>query len=172
MSENKLTYKTEGRTLVMERMFDAPRELVFKAFSESDHLEQWWGPEGWETESRKFEFVPGGVWHYCMRCTDENQGDFYGMESWGKTIYSEINPPETIVYTDVFSDEEGNSADGMPATQVTMNFVEQEEVTKLIVHSQFESVEALQKVVDMGVVEGTDSQYRCLDDHLKQIQHV
>ncbi|MFB4168202.1 SRPBCC domain-containing protein [Virgibacillus sp. JSM 102003] len=172
MSENKLSHRTDGRTLVMERVFEAPRELVFKAFSESDHLVKWWGPEGWETETRKFEFKPGGLWHYCMRCTDKNQGDFYGQESWGKTVYEEISTPEKIVYTDVFSDEEGNSSTGMPETYVTMNFIDQGEKTKLIVRSQFESVEALQKVVDMGVVEGTGSQYRCLDDYLKQIQYA
>ncbi|SEQ48867.1 Uncharacterized conserved protein YndB, AHSA1/START domain [Virgibacillus subterraneus] len=172
MSENKLSYRTEGRTLVMERVFEAPRDLVFKAFSESDHLENWWGPEGWKTESRKFEFKPGGVWHYCMRCTDKNQGDFFGQESWNKSVYEEISAPEKIVYTDVFSDEEGNSTVGMPETRVTMNFIDQGEKTKLIARSQFDSVEALQKVVDMGVIEGIDSQYRCLDDYLKQIQYA
>ncbi|MGP4109247.1 SRPBCC family protein [Virgibacillus sp. L01] len=172
MSENKLSHRTEGRTLVMERMFEAPRDLVFKAFSEPDHLGNWWGPKGWETESLKFEFKPGGAWHYCMRCTDKNQGEFYGQESWGKTVYEEISAPEKIVYTDVFSDEEGNSADSMPETHVTMNFIDQGEKTKLITRSQFESVEALQKIVDMGVVEGTGSHYRCLDDYLKQIQYA
>ncbi|WP_077325411.1 SRPBCC family protein [Virgibacillus siamensis] len=172
MSENKISYKTEGRTLVMERVCNAPKDLVFKAFSESEHLENWWGPEGWETETRKFEFVPDGEWHYCMRCTDKKQGDFYGQESWGKTIYKEINVPKKIVYTDVFSDEMGNSANDLPVIQVTIDFIEQEGKTKLILQSQFESIEALQKVIDMGVVEGTDSQYKCLDDYLAQIQHV
>ncbi|MFC4559750.1 SRPBCC domain-containing protein [Virgibacillus kekensis] len=172
MSESKMKHRKEGRDLVMERVFDAPRDLVFKMFSEAEHLDKWWGPEGWETETRQFEFKPEGIWHYCMRCIDKDQGDFYGQESWGITFYKEINKPEKIVYIDVFSDEEGNRADGMPETYCTMDFVEEGGKTKLISRSQFESEEALKKIVDMGVVEGTDSHYRCLDDYLGQLQRV
>ncbi|OAH63138.1 hypothetical protein AWH49_07320 [Domibacillus aminovorans] len=104
MSENKITNSMttniEGQVLVMERIFNAPRGLVFKAFSEPERLASWWGPRGWQTENRKFEFKPNGVWHYCMRCIDENQGEFYGQESWGKAVYHEIIVPEKIVYTD------------------------------------------------------------------------
>lgn len=75
---NSLKVKAEGRTLVMERLFDAPRDRVFKAFSEAGQLESWWGPKGWQTEVRSFAFKPNGVWHYCMRCTDENQGSISG----------------------------------------------------------------------------------------------
>jgi uncharacterized protein YndB with AHSA1/START domain len=75
-----------------------------------------------------------------MRCTDENQGEFYGQESWGKAVYQEITVPEKIVLTDMFADEEGNSADGMPVTLVTFTFVEHEGKTKLIMRSRFASV--------------------------------
>lgn len=71
---NSLKVKAEGRTLVMERLFDAPRDRVFKAFSEAGQLESWWGPKGWQTEVRSFAFKPNGVWHYCMRCTDGISG--------------------------------------------------------------------------------------------------
>ena len=60
------------------------------------------------------DFRIGGVWHYCMKCKDENQGEFYGMESWGKAIYSKIRGQEKIVYTDYFSDSDGNIEETMP----------------------------------------------------------
>ncbi|WP_205174707.1 SRPBCC family protein [Bacillus pakistanensis] len=174
MSENKvsnnLKTKVDGRVLIIERIFDAPRDLVFKAYSEPEHLANWWGPSGWQTENRQFEFKPNGVWHYCMRCTDKNQGDFYGQESWGKAVYHEIVVPEKIVYTDSFADEEGNAVGDMPKMLITMEFEKHEGKTKLITRTQFASVETLQQIMEMGVVEGTASQYSCLDDYLKEIQ--
>lgn len=73
-----IVYYTEGNNLVMERKFKAPRAAVFKAYSDSALIEAWWGPEGWKTKNTSFEFKQNGVWHYCMTCTDENQGDFLG----------------------------------------------------------------------------------------------
>jgi uncharacterized protein YndB with AHSA1/START domain len=176
MSDNKvtdnITTSIEGRDLVMERIFDGQRDLVFKAFSNSEHLAGWWGPSGWQTENRAFNFKPDGVWHYCMRCTDENQGEFYGQESWGKAVYQEIIVPEKIVLTDMFADEEGNAADGMPVTLVTLTFVEHEGKTKLIMRSRFASVEGLQQVMEMGVVQGCASQFYRLDDLLEKLQRI
>jgi uncharacterized protein YndB with AHSA1/START domain len=173
MSDKKvvdnMTIYTEGKVLVMERVFNAPRELVFKAFSEPEHLASWWGPQGWQTEILQFEFKPDGVWHYCMKCTDKNQGDFYGQESCGKGIYHDINAPEKIVYADMFVDGEGNAIDAMPEIFVTINFIEHERKTKLIMRDEFDSIETLQKVKDMGVVQGVNSQFARLDDLLEAI---
>lgn len=141
---------------------------MFKAFSEGGQLESWWGPEGWKTENRKFAFQPNGVWHYGMRCTDENQGEYFGQVSWGKAVYQDILAPERIVYVDVFADEEGNAVPGMPETLVKIEFFEEENKTKLIMRSQFASKEALQQVMDMGVIQGVSSQFERLGDHLKQ----
>jgi uncharacterized protein YndB with AHSA1/START domain len=98
MSDNKMVSRVENdKVLVLEPTFDAPRELVFKMFKEPEHLKRWWGPRGWELPVCKVDFRPGGVWHYCMKCVDQNQGEFYGMESWGKQVYKEIAEPEKIV---------------------------------------------------------------------------
>ncbi|WP_145945323.1 SRPBCC domain-containing protein, partial [Paenibacillus sp. IHBB 10380] len=97
-------------------------------------------------------FRPGGVWHYCMKCVDQNQ-DEYGMESWNKTIYKEIVEPEKIVYTDYFSDEDGNINEAMPAPEVTMEFLDLGGETKLVSRSVFDSEESLQAVLDMGLLE-------------------
>jgi uncharacterized protein YndB with AHSA1/START domain len=90
----------EKNKLVITRVFDAPRELVFKAWSEAGRLAQWWGPKGCNIEVISLEFRPGGVFHYCMSMPD-------GGEMWGKFIYHEIVEPETIVFVSSFSDREG-----------------------------------------------------------------
>jgi uncharacterized protein YndB with AHSA1/START domain len=166
---NKLISKVEGRELTLERIFNAPRELVFKAFSEEEHLKRWFGPKGWPLVVSNLDFREGGVWHFCMKCTDETQ-QYYGMESWGKAIYKEIVEPERIVYTDAFSDAEGNITEGMPQTLITMTFLEHEGKTKLISHAEYATDEALKTVLDMGMLEGMTSTWDNLEEFLKEIQ--
>ena len=81
---------------------NAPRELVFKALTESDHLKNWWGPKGWTFEVSKSDFRPGGVFHYSQKPAD-------GNKMWVKFKYDEMIAPEKIVYTSFFSDEVGNT---------------------------------------------------------------
>ena len=80
--------------------FNAPRELIFEAFTKSEHLQNWWGPQDWKFEVAKSDFRPGGVFHYSQQPED-------GDKMWVKFEYSEIVEPEKIVYTSYFSDEEG-----------------------------------------------------------------
>ncbi|CAG7629288.1 SRPBCC domain-containing protein [Paenibacillus allorhizosphaerae] len=167
---NQMITKVEGSVLVLERVFNAPRELVFKAFSEAEHLKHWWGPRGWEIPVCNVDFRPGGVWHYCMKCVDKNQGDFYGMESWGKGVYEEIVAPEKIVYVDYFSDAEGNENESMPSTRVTLTFDEHEGKTKLINRALYASPEALKTVLDMGMEQGISETWDRLDEHLQSLQ--
>lgn len=169
MTTNKMISKVEDHVLVLERVFDAPRELVFKAFSEAEHLKRWFGPKGWPLTVSNIDFRPGGVWHFCMKCTDESQ-EYYGQESWGKAVYHEIVEPERIVYVDSFSDAEGNIVEGMPETLVTMTFVEHEGKTKLISHAQYASADALKTVMDMGMLEGIASTWDNLEEFLEEIK--
>jgi uncharacterized protein YndB with AHSA1/START domain len=163
---NQMITRVEGQVLVLERVFNAPRELVFKVFTDGEHLKQWWGPRGWEVTVSKMDFRPGGSWHYCMKCLDKNQGDFYGMESWGKSVYQEIEEPEKIVLIDYFSDAEGAIAEGMPAPISTMTFVEQDGKTKLINRAVYDSPEALKTVLDMGMEEGITQTWDRLEEYL------
>ncbi|TCS92610.1 SRPBCC domain-containing protein [Hazenella coriacea] len=167
---NKMISKVEGRELILERVFDAPRELVFKAFSEAEHLKHWWGPRGWTLTVCNIDFRPGGIWHYCMKCIDENQGDFYGNESWGKAIYKEIVEAEKIAYVDSFSDAECNEVEGMPECEITMTFVEHEGKTKLVCRTQYASAEALKTVLDMGMEQGITETWDRLAEHLQSLQ--
>ena len=158
------------RVFVLERVFDAPRKLVFTMFKEPEHLKHWWGPAGWELPVCNIDFRAGGVWHYCMKCADPSMGEFYGMESWGKAIYKEIVEPEKIVYTDYFSDAEGKINEELPATDVTVEFIALDGRTKLVSRSEYVSAEALKTVIDMGMEEGFNQTWNRLEEHLKKIQ--
>lgn len=80
---------TADREIVISRVIDAPRELVFEAFTEVRHLSQWWGPEGFTTTTQSFEFRVGGEWVFAMHGPDGT--DYPEWISW-----TEITPPERI----------------------------------------------------------------------------
>jgi uncharacterized protein YndB with AHSA1/START domain len=88
----------------------------------------------------------------------------------GKAVYSEIVVPEKIVYVDFFSDAEGNEAENMPSTRVTLTFIETETGTKLINRGEYASAESLQQVLDMGMMEGITDTWNRLGEHLESIQ--
>src|SRR6266540_2052694 len=124
--------KSMDREFVITRVFDAPRERVFKAWTESDHLTQWWGPKGFTVLSCKVDLRPGGVMHYCLRGPD-------GRDMWGKFVYRDIVKPERLVFVNSFSDEKGGVtrhplAPDWPLEMLsTVTFAEQDGRTKLIV---------------------------------------
>ncbi len=165
-----MTTKVEGNVITLERVFNAPRELVFKAFSEAEHLKHWWGPRGWELTVCHIDFRPGGIWHYCMKCVDQNQGDFFGYESWGKAVYNAIVSNESIEYVDYFSDAEGNENSEMPSTLVRLTFEEAGEgKTRLINQGTYVSEEALKAVIDMGMEQGVTETWDRLGEHLETL---
>jgi uncharacterized protein YndB with AHSA1/START domain len=91
----------EKRELVITRVFDAPRELVWQAFTESDRLAQWWGPAGFVMLVSRLDLRPDGVFLYSMRSPD-------GRVMWGRFVYREITAPERLVFVNSFADNEGN----------------------------------------------------------------
>jgi uncharacterized protein YndB with AHSA1/START domain len=80
---------TGDREIVVSGVIDAPRELVFEAYTEVRHLSRWWGPEGFTTTTRAFEFRVGGVWDFVMHGPDGT--DYQEWITW-----TEITPPERI----------------------------------------------------------------------------
>ncbi|MCD1257997.1 SRPBCC domain-containing protein [Paenibacillus athensensis] len=162
--------RTEGPVLLLERVMDAPPELVFQMFKDAEHLKMWWGPRGWELSFCTVDFRPGGVWHYCMTCMDKNQGDFFGMESWGKAVYGDINEPKQFNYIDYFSDAEGNISPDLPPSKITMIFEEFEGKTRLHSRSEFNSAEDLQKVIEMGMEQGITETWDRLSEYLASQQ--
>ena len=87
---------------VLSRVFDAPRELVWKAFTEPERMKQWWGPKGFTVIASKMDLRPGGYYHYGLKAPN-------GTPMWGKFAYREIVPPERMVLINSFSDEAGGT---------------------------------------------------------------
>jgi uncharacterized protein YndB with AHSA1/START domain len=98
VKENQNAGKQE---LVIVRIFDASRELFWKYWTEPEYFKRWWGPEGFTTPVSKIDFRLGGSYHNCMKSPE-------GENYWSKGFYHEIIELEKIVYTDSFSDAEGN----------------------------------------------------------------
>ena len=89
-----------GKPFVITRAFNAPRDLVWKAWTERDRLMQWFGHKGSTMTRATLDFRPGGVFLYCLRVPD-------GKELWGKFVFREILPPERLDWVHSFSDEQG-----------------------------------------------------------------
>jgi uncharacterized protein YndB with AHSA1/START domain len=120
------------RELLITRVFDAPRPLVFKAWSKPEHLMRWWGPHGCALTVCETDFRPGGSWRFCMRGPG-------GGEEWQQGVYREIVEPERLVFTYSFpSGSRGFTEDakGKPGheTIVTVNFYDDDGKTRLTVH--------------------------------------
>ena len=85
---------------VISRVFDAPRELVWKCFTDPERMKEWWGPKGVTVVHSKMDLHVGGTYHYAMKQPD-------GSVMWGRQVYREITPPERLVLINSFSDENG-----------------------------------------------------------------
>jgi uncharacterized protein YndB with AHSA1/START domain len=90
-ARNSIDLDSDPRAIIGSRIFAAPRELVFAAFTDPKHLAQWWGPDGFTTTTHSFDFRPGGVWRFVMHGPD-------GRDYQNRVTYDEIAPPERLVY--------------------------------------------------------------------------
>lgn len=147
--------KTDNK-ITLSKEFDAPKELVFEMFKNPEHLEKWWGPETWPATIKSFDFRPGGVWHYYMTGPD-------GTQAWGKATFEEIDEPNLISYIDAFSDEGGNVDPKLPVGKATITFEEKDGKTLLTSVGEYGSADEIQKLVEMGMVEGVTDTWNQLE---------
>jgi len=92
--------ETTSKDFVISRVFNAPRDLMWKCFTDPARMKQWWGPKGVKILKSTMDLRVGGTYHYGMQTPD-------GKIMWGKFVYREINPPERLVFINSFSDEAG-----------------------------------------------------------------
>lgn len=142
------------RVIVQERYFDAPRELVWKAWSDPKHLDKWWGPNGFVNETFSMEFRAGGSWRYVMHGPDG--------KDWQNLIhYDEIVPNERIVYR-----HGETEAEGPHCFHVTVTFEDAGARTKVTMRSLFPTADACAAVKKFGAVEGGQQTLARLAGHL------
>ncbi len=128
-----LVTEPADRVLKITRIFDAPRSLVFKAWTDSEHIARWWGPRGFKSDVIKNDLRPGGAYRIHMLGPD---GDH-----WTQGIYREVLPPERLVMVGSWADAQGNPT--RPETTLTLLFEDLGGKTKLTLHNAvFESVTA------------------------------
>lgn len=145
----------EKRTLTIKRTFDAPRKLVWEAWTKPEHIANWWGPRGMKTNIKRHDFRVGGEWEYTMPMPDGNE-----FVSYGK--YARIEIPELIE----------TSANFIPMTEgVTLiaSFVdagEQTEFTFKVIHPTEEYCKQQEK---MGFYNGWGSVFEGLNTYLSEV---
>lgn len=136
------------REIVITRIFDAPREMVFDAWVNPEHVGKWWGPTGFTTTTHEINVRPGGVWRFIMHGPDGTNYD-------NQIVYDEIAKPERLVYT------HGPA----PKFQSTVTFADQGGKTKVTLRSVFGSTQERDMIAKYAV-EGGRQHLRCLADFL------
>jgi uncharacterized protein YndB with AHSA1/START domain len=140
-----------------ERMFDAPRELVFRAYTDPEMLAQWWGPNGYTTRVDQLELRPGGKWRFVQHDPDGNEFAFRGE-------YREVLPPERLVGTFEF--------EGMPGhiAVEAMTLQEIDGGTKLTALMSFDTQEERDGMIESGMEQGASESLDRFEDLLMGMQ--
>jgi uncharacterized protein YndB with AHSA1/START domain len=146
-----------SREIVITRVLNAPRELVFNAFIDPQNIGQWWGPNGFTTTTYQRDVRPGGTWRYMMHGPD-------GVDWPNKIHYIEIEKPERLVYD--HGTGEMDLKDDPDRFRVTITFAEIGKQTLVTMRSRFASAERCAAVKKFGAVEGGNQTLSRLDEYL------
>lgn len=169
---SKLNFEVnkEDRTIVIRRQFNAPLELVWKAWTTADLLDQWWGPEPCKAVTKSMDFRVGGHWLYCMIVPASLTESAEEQVHWGKQEFDDIQLHKSFSGTDVFCDENGQPNPELPQGSFenifTQDSDEQTLVTMISKHHSFEDIETL---IAMGFKEGITACFDQLDVVLERI---
>ena len=134
-AKSSVDLKTDPRGIIGVREFDAPRDLVYAAFTDPKHLAQWWGPHGFTTTTLSFDMRPGGVWRFVMHGPD-------GRDYQNRVTYEEVVPPQRIVY------RHGGGDDVEPVQfRQTITFADLGGRTRITWHGEFSSAAERDRVI-------------------------
>ena len=149
-----LTTRPSDTEIVMSRVFDAPRELVFEAHTSCEHIVNWWAPRKYDVASCDIDFRVGGTWR-IVNASQDNEVTFFGE-------YLEIEPPERFVWTFGFNDNPGGPE--------TYTFEEHDGRTTITSRAVFPSKEMLDEVMATGMEEGANELYDRLEEYLEVLK--
>jgi uncharacterized protein YndB with AHSA1/START domain len=154
-SVRETTFTTPSdREIVMTRVFDAPRSLVFDAFTNPEHLPHWMlGPEGWTMPVCEIDLRPGGAWRFVWRKSDGSE-----MEMGG--VYQEVAPPERLVNTESWGPE-------WPETVNTLTLSEEDGKTRVTSTVLYPSQEARDAALQTGMKDGASMSFDRLAEYLR-----
>lgn len=141
------------RSILISREFNAPLASVWRAYTEKELLDQWWGPYPWRAETKYMDFSEGGYWLYAM-VGPENE------KHWGRMNYLSIKHHKSFDVQDFFCDENGNINEALPVSDGKNIFTETSTGTLVEFKVIYATEKDLQKIVEMGFEEGITI---CLD---------
>jgi len=146
---------TSGKELVISRLLNAPRELVWEVWTQPEHVKHWWGPNGFTNTIHEMEVKPGGVWRFMMHGPD-------GTDFPNKIVFKEVKKPERLVYAHSSDDENDPTR-----FQTTVTFEKQGDKTFLTMRALFETAEERDRVVKKaGAEEGGKQTLSRLDAYV------
>ena len=155
------TKDLENKKIVVEREFSAPVESVWKAWTDSDLLDQWWAPKPWRAETKSMDFRTGGFWLYAMKGPDNEV-------HWARVDYKSIEKLKNFQAADYFCDENGNKNDELPNMNWDNQFSKTADGTKVVVNISFKSEADIRAILDMGFKEGFEMALGNLDELLEK----
>lgn len=145
--EYGFTVDKHNNTITIIREYDAPLEKVWKAWTTSEMLDQWWGPKPWRAITKSLDFREGGHWHYSMNGLE-------GEVQWGKFDYLTIEPNESFTGKDGFSDENGTLDTTLPQNHWELRMSQTGNTVMVDMLLTFEKAEDIDTYIDMGFKEG------------------
>lgn len=154
------TVNKENNTVQVTREFNADLPLVWEAWTNPEILDQWWAPKPYQTKTKSMDFRVGGVWLYAM-ISPENE------THWCKAEYEEITPLKSYAYTDNFCDDQGVVSMPFPNSNWTNVFSAEGEKTTVAITIRYESLDALEKIIEFGFKEGFTMAMENLDQYIQ-----
>jgi uncharacterized protein YndB with AHSA1/START domain len=139
------TVDKSTNSVFITREFDAELSLVWDAFTKQEILDQWWAPKPWTSKTKFMNFKEGGRRFYAMVSPE-------GHEGWQIQDYTSISPKTNFKYFSVFADKDENPH--LPGSNWDLNFTEQNGITKVSITIYNESLERMEKMIEMGFKEG------------------
>lgn len=158
MSKNNLEVDREERTITMSRVFDAPRQLVWKVCTDPDLVPRWWGPRALTTIVDKMEVKVGGAWRYIHKDADGNEYAFNG-------VYKEVEPPERMTYTFEFEPMAGH----ISTETITLEALPGGK-TRITARTTYDTPEDLEAVLQSGMEGGAVETWDRLEELLEQFE--
>ena len=147
------------KTIIVKRNFEAPLEDVWRAWTESELLDQWWAPKPWRAETKQMDFREGGYWLYAMVGPEQER-------HYARMNFNRIEPMKRVEASDIFCDENGNENKELPGMDWTSEFTQAGSETLVKVTLLFATEEDLDKMLAMGFEEGFSSALGNLDQYL------
>ena len=137
----------EEKSILVSRTFSAPLEKVWRAYTESEILEQWWAPKPWKAETKTMQFSVGGHWLYAM-LGPENE------KHWGRMDYTAITPHLSFEIKDSFCDHEGNVNSSLPVATGTIVFTPTASGTLVEFKMFYSNEKEIETMIEMGFEQG------------------